>query len=247
MGGDGSAFAALGLEPGADRAAVESAYRRLIKDHHPDRAGGDAARAAEINRAYRELRDERLSRDDLVFNEPTARTHAHMQGPWLAVTLMLALASLALLLVIGRGTPLVDHGLGSAGALARSGGKLSEPMLQPISAAAVDAGAVEAIGLARSGDEMALTDASRACHQQFRAEPSLDRLDRCAAFDDAVVWLQDRDPMRDRGPFSELAVTGRQWSAAKALSGDVVAIDGRLRQVRLRVELLLAGSVTQRS
>ena len=43
-------------------------------------------------------------------------------------------------------------------------------------------------------------------------------LDRCAAFDDAVVGLQDRDPLRDKGPFAPLAVTGRQWSAASALA-----------------------------
>ena len=45
-----------GFEPGADRAAIEQAYRELIKHYHPDRSGGDAARAAEINRAYFELR-----------------------------------------------------------------------------------------------------------------------------------------------------------------------------------------------
>ena len=66
------------------------------------------------------------------------------------------------------------------------------------------------------------------------------QLDRCAAFDDAVVELQDRDPLRDRGPFSELAVTGRQWSGASALSNDYLAIDGRLDRIRLRVELALA-------
>ena len=69
---------------------------------------------------------------------------------------------------------------------------------------------------------------------------ALGQLDRCAAFDDAVVQLQDRDPLRDQGPFSELAVTGRQWSAASALSDDYLAIDGRLDQIRLRVELELA-------
>jgi hypothetical protein len=65
-------------------------------------------------------------------------------------------------------------------------------------------------------------------------------LDRCAAFDDAVVELQDRDPLRDQGPFSQLAVTGRQWSAASALSSDYVAIDGRLDRIRQRVEVVLA-------
>ena len=59
----------------------------------------------------------------------------------------------------------------------------------------------------------------------LRTSPTLARFDRCAAFDDAVVSLQDRDPLRDQGPFSELAVTGRIRSAAALLSDDSVAID----------------------
>ena len=77
--------------------------------------------------------------------------------------------------------------------------------------------------------------------QPFAVEcTSIANLDRCAAFDDAVVQLQDRDPLRDQGPFSELAVTGRQWNGASALSDDYLAIDGRLDKIRLRVELSLA-------
>ena len=90
---------------------------------------------------------------------------------------------------------------------------------------------------------MALLSASRDCHRTLRLEPSLIQLDRCAAFDDAVVQLQDRDPLWDQGPFSEIAVTGRQWSAASALSNDYLAIDGRLDRIRLRVELALAPRV----
>src|SRR5688572_8195350 len=56
MSADASIYAALGLEPGADAPAIERAYKELIKKYHPDREGGDARRAAEINRAYRELR-----------------------------------------------------------------------------------------------------------------------------------------------------------------------------------------------
>jgi hypothetical protein len=92
---------------------------------------------------------------------------------------------------------------------------------------------------------MALASASRDCHHQLRSQPSLIQLDRCAAFDDAVVQLEDRDPLRDQGPFSELAVTGRIWSGATALSDDSVAIDGRLDRIRLRVEQALAGLAPQ--
>ena len=105
---------------------------------------------------------------------------------------------------------------------------------------AIDHSVREALHLYQTRDEMALAEASRECQRRFRDRPSTRLLDRCAAFDDAVVGLQDRDPLRDRGPFAPLAVTGRQWSAASALSADYLEIDGRLDQIRLRVELALA-------
>lgn len=57
MSRDKSAYAVLGLRPGAGRAEVDDAYRRLIKRYHPDMTGGDCSRAAEINRAYTLLRN----------------------------------------------------------------------------------------------------------------------------------------------------------------------------------------------
>lgn len=42
----------LGVHQGAHGDAVKAAYRRLASEHHPDR-GGDPARMAEINEAYR--------------------------------------------------------------------------------------------------------------------------------------------------------------------------------------------------
>ena len=112
----------------------------------------------------------------------------------------------------------------------------------PLDSEAVSAGVRQAQELSARGDELALTEASRACHAQLRRAPGLALLDRCAAFDDAVVLLQDRDPLRDRGPFSELAVTGRQMSSATLLSGDYLEIDSRLDRIRLKVELALAPS-----
>jgi hypothetical protein len=90
---------------------------------------------------------------------------------------------------------------------------------------------------------MALARESRDCQRRFRESPGTLLLDRCAAFDDAVIGLQDRDPLRDQGPFAPLAVTGRQWSAATTLSDDYLAIDGRLDQIRLRVEMELAAQL----
>jgi hypothetical protein len=92
---------------------------------------------------------------------------------------------------------------------------------------------------------MALASTSRDCHHLLRSAPSVLQLDRCAAFDDAVVQLEDRDPLRDQGPFSELAVTGRIWAGATALSDDSLAIDGRLDRIRLRVEEVIAPTTAQ--
>jgi hypothetical protein len=116
----------------------------------------------------------------------------------------------------------------------------ADPMEQPLHVSAIAVAARRAQYLARTRDEMALASASRDCHHELRNDPSLLQLDRCAAFDDAVVQLQDRDPLRDQGPFGELAVTGRLWSGATALSDDYVAIDGRLDRIRLQVEMALA-------
>ena len=122
----------------------------------------------------------------------------------------------------------------------RAGGSTADIMDEPLHVAAITASARRAQHLARTSDEMALASASRDCHHQLRSDPSLLQLDRCVAFDDAVVQLQDRDPLRDQGPFSELAVTGRLWSGATGLSDDYVAIDSRLDRIRLQVELALA-------
>jgi len=238
-----SAYASLGLEPGADNAAIEQAYKRLIKKHHPDREGGDSAQAAEINRAYRELRAERNLKDPLELNDAWAAP-ARGERAWLAVTLLLAVGTIFLLLAQGP----FAQGFGPHSAprpVPHDGmraGANTDPMDQPLHLTTIDAAAQDALRLSRSRDEMALASASRDCHHQLRRDPSLLQLDGCAAFDDAVVQLQDRDPLRDQGPFGELAVTGRVRSAATALSDDSVAIDGRLDRIRLRVELVLAAS-----
>lgn len=55
-----SIYAILGVEPGATRAAIKSAYRRLARLYHPDiNADPEAnARMQQINNAYAQLLDE---------------------------------------------------------------------------------------------------------------------------------------------------------------------------------------------
>jgi hypothetical protein len=243
MAGDASAYAALGLEPDADSASIEAAYKRLIKEHHPDREGGDAKRAAEINRAYREIRAGRNLKDPLELNDwPGVSREGRA---WVMMALLLA-GGIGLLAATQE-----SLSGGISGAQQLSGGRVAatthgaDPMDEPLYISAIDGAVRNALHLARTSDEMALASASRDCHHVLRRQPSLLELDRCAAFEDAVVQLQDRDPLRDQGPFSELAVTGRVWSGATALSDDYVAIDGRLDRIRLRVEMTLAPAVQQ--
>jgi hypothetical protein len=243
MAEDASAYAALGLEPDADSAAIEQAYKRLIKEHHPDREGGDARRAAELNRAYRELRGKRDLKDPLELNEEWAEDARARRRGWPAFAAMMLVAGGALLLLAGPPAPSADalrspvlHRFGAV----HGHGAAADPMDQPLHVSVIAAAARHAQYLARTRDEMALASASRDCHHELRNEPSLLQLDRCAAFDDAVVQLEDRDPLRDQGPFGELAVTGRLWSGATALSDDYVAIDARLDRIRLQVEIALA-------
>jgi hypothetical protein len=250
MARNASAFAVLGLEPGADSAAVERAYKRLIKQHHPDREGGDAARAAEINRAYRELRGVWNRKDPLHLNDdgPDAQSRGRAQ---IAFLLLLALAGLALFIwqtpLAPMATPRPAKGTTDV-AVERQSTAFThdDPMEQPIHLEAIDVAVNKALKLSLDKDEMALAAASQDCHHLLRRSPSLLQLDRCAAFDDAVVELQDRDPLRDQGPFSELAVTGRLWNGATALSEDSVAIDGRLGRIRSRVEAELASASKDR-
>jgi DnaJ-domain-containing protein 1 len=52
------AYRTLGLDPGADEAAVREAYRRRVKEVHPDTPSGDEDEFKRVNRAYERLTDE---------------------------------------------------------------------------------------------------------------------------------------------------------------------------------------------
>jgi hypothetical protein len=240
MAGDASAYAALGLEPNADSSTIEQAYKKLIKRYHPDRQGGDGKRAAEIIQAYRAIRAERNLKDPLELNDELGMPGSSGTG-WITAALLLVLGIGLLLLITGPLSSVAHPGRSEKGLSRRPfSAAQADPMDQPLHLSAIDGAAHQALQIARTRDEMALAGTSRDCHHLLRSHPSLLQLDRCAAFDDAVVQLEDRDPLRDQGPFSELAVTGRIWAGATAMSDDSLAIDARLDRIRIRVEQALA-------
>jgi hypothetical protein len=242
MRGDVSAYAALGLEPGADSDAVDRAYRKLIKVHHPDRHGGDVSRAAEINRAYRELRGRSALSDPLILHEEEPEGTGR---GWVRTALGLIVGLTLLFLATGPVSAWMRKLLPPADdeVVARPivGSSSADSMDQPLHQSAIDDAVRQALRIG-SRNEGALLGESQACRRELRSRPSIAQLDRCAAFDDAVVQLQNRDPLWDAGPFSQPAVSRRQWSAASALSNDYLAVDGRLERVRVQVELALAGA-----
>src|SRR5215210_2060837 len=166
---DASAFVVLGLQPGADSAAIERAYKRLIKEHHPDREGGDARRAAEITQAYRELRSAR-PKDALEMHEEAVET----QGRRARVILALGLAAGVAALLLATG-PIMSAVEGLWPAAAKplrapgSGASAIDAIDQPLTLNAIDQAVRDARKLAAEGDEMSLAAVSRHCHQQLRS------------------------------------------------------------------------------
>lgn len=252
MSPDASAYSALGLRPGADSAAVEAAYRTLIKRYHPDREGGDSARAAEINWAYHHIRKERhlptLRRASYPVVQPELRPVPRRSGRWLGVALALGLAAV----LIER--PVIDWpdvGLPETvrgASLELAAGEPPPPesamaaqlIEQPLDSDAIDRSVLSAVRLSGDGQVSRLTSQSRRCHAELRRDPDLSRFDQCVAFDEAAVVLMSRNQLQEEGQFSSAAVTGRHLGAARIFSDDYLMIESRLDRIRSRVEFSLA-------
>ena len=50
-------YSVLGIPKTATDQDIKAAYRKLAKEHHPDRTGGDDTRFKQINEAYDTLKD----------------------------------------------------------------------------------------------------------------------------------------------------------------------------------------------
>ena len=244
MTADDSAYAALGLRPGADRAQVDAAYRRLMKVYHPDLAGGDADRAAEINRAYTFLRrhDPLGMMRSRPVPVPMRRRPRRGRGGWAVV---LAAASAAAVIIYqesstgrsSRAIPL-QWSVGDPrefAASAESQPRFEEPLHERVIASAV----ADAVRFHSSEDLAGATEYSRDCHNRLRQQPNLALLDACSAFDESTLILNASGPMGDSGAFSGSEIMARELAGARAISDDIFGADSRLQRIRSQVELAL--------
>lgn len=65
-------YALLGVTASATKPELDAARRRLALQHHPDRAGGDGSKMAEVNAAYDALVDPRKRK---YYNATLTTTH----------------------------------------------------------------------------------------------------------------------------------------------------------------------------
>ena len=242
MRGDDSAYAALGLRPGATRAHVDDAYRRLIKVHHPDRNGGDGRRAAEINRAYTLLRRD-LPAAPVYRSVPmpvrTARRRRGSSRPFWLLVVVAGVGIGALAAQDSRRTPAVPYqGDWQPAAAAQSSAPLLGRFDEPLHANVVDASIRSAVQFHADGDAAGAAEYSRDCHHRLRENPNLALFDACAAFDESTITLHIANPA-ETGQFNGSAALGRQLAAARTISDDMLGADSRLHQIRSRVELAL--------
>lgn len=246
MSGEEAAFAALGLRPGAGRAEVNEAYRRLIKIHHPDRNGGDGRRAAEINRAYtllsrnRDLGPLRPRSPPVPVRPPQRRPR---RRPAIGLAILAAAGVAAAGFASGEGnaplrTMTVPVALDAPVPARKTRTEPSADFDQPLETALINREIAQATGMYRAGDWQSAAEYSRDCRDKFRERPSLPLLDACTAFDEAILML-DRDATGESAGFSGSTIVIRELASTRAFGGDTTAADFRMQRIRSHVEMAL--------
>ena len=244
-----AAYAALGLKRGAGRAEVDEAYRRLIKQYHPDRTGGDGGRAAEINRAYTLLRRQGKAvaprrMPPVPIRPPRRRRRASRPVGVFLVGLVLVTVA------VGYEEQDSIRNRGSGYLLSQPADPYDQELNEdaasrltafdePLATGEIDKAVSAAVKFHDRGDSNGSVEYSRVCHTRLRAHPTLTAFDGCAAFDEAASALNDGSPGADTGPFNTSEITARQIASAQMISDDMIGADSRLHQIRSRVELQL--------
>lgn len=254
MRGD-DAFAVLGLRPGAGRAEIDQAYRRLIKRYHPDYADGDAGRAAELNRAYAILRSYTRQVPNgrppagMIYPRPLFPPPARRRRPFFAIAAVFTAALVALAATMVGPAP-QWRDLSPPGALAGIvEGRAARPAVaafsfaEPLATTLIDASVEDALRLYSERDAMVAAKFSRDCLSRLSDNPSIPLFDSCASYDEAIAILATNDSGFESRRFNPSAVTARQVGAARLLSGDYFEAESRLQQIRSRVQMILLPAI----
>lgn len=235
-----SCYDILGVAPDVPPDELRSAYIRLMKDHHPDRAGTASARAGDINRAFAILRDpvERAAHDhELARARRTAGQAALRRAQGLAIIPAnrrpqrrgRRLGAAFILIVLTGVGALTLHRPDLAERLLRQhvASAVSLPVLNArpaapgpqrpfVAAGNVTAAIVDFDVITTTAGPDEAESYSRQCFRELAELPSLRLFDHCVAFDTLVsLWQStqtDRFPPR---PFFEPAMRDQRWDAGR--------------------------------
>lgn len=227
MGDRSSAYAVLGLTPGADRRAVDEAYRRLIKEHHPDKKNGDPARAAEINRAYAMVRaNPHISDASLKMRMRRPRRSGAFWLPLLLVGMALAATFWFL---PQRKISNLDEPAAIPKAAPSSLDQESFRRVSAIDKEAVSSAVKQAVQFASTQSWDEANAYAEECRTDLARLASPRLLDHCVAFEHALQLLRGR----------RTDVLSRYGEPASSLLVTPIDGDDRIRAATLRAEDLL--------
>lgn len=242
MRGQRSPYTVLGLRPGADRLAVDEAYRHLMKRHHPDLPSGDADQAAEINRAYALLKGKLAPapRSLLLLDRTGARRERSRRRGHLVGLVLIASAALVMLAVpepAGAPKTAARPVMGDQPTEAQRLGPDTLDLNAIPDEDAVASAVAAARRLQRDGLIANSAEFSRSCDEDLRMAKSPALLDHCVAFDTATALLGG-DQAGARFRTEDMAA--RHMRAAMRVSNDPVLAEERVGSVRRSVERMLA-------
>jgi hypothetical protein len=225
-----SPYDILGLRPGASREAVEAAYRRLIKQHHPDVGGGNGEAARAVIEAYRELRRHDAPARVVVEAPPAVRASRRPLGVIFGLVVAAGLiwlapwSNLKASQAAATQAPLVSH-------------PATMPPLSPLllarvdpDVAAVESGVAEARRIERQSPEQ-LPHYSRSCAADLQRLPGDALLDHCLGFDMAAAYRSRFAGMEQRRRHAL-----NHLQAAQKVLRDPLLAEARVGKIRQVVE-----------
>lgn len=226
-----SPYEVLGLAPGADRTAIDAAYRRLIKQHHPDVDGGDGETAKAVIHAYRALLQPPGKLPVLVQAPPLPPRPGIRWMRWVVLTGLTAVLLWAPWPRIDWARLLPSRPESVAVTpVERRVPELLQARVAP-DGAAVEAGVSEAERLER-GSTAETVGYSQSCSLDLHRLPGDGLLDHCVAFDLAAARGRAASD-----PWFAVATMGqRHAAAAKRVLDDPVLAEARVREVGRLVE-----------